>query len=170
MPGTPGNTNSVKHGLRSKRYGLVHAKLGKRFAAAYGHVNQLRRAVESHVVERHGGLSLLQQAKIQSLLRLEEGIRACEKLMAESPKMDAAEVRQQRYAIAQWTCQRDSLLAELLGGDSPTANPWDIFDAQRAQIATQAHTCDTSPASQSVATENENTTVGHTGAQEGNDQ
>lgn len=125
----PGNVNAVKHGQRSKRHGLVHAKLGRRFANAYGHANQLRKAVEALVTERHGSLSLLQQAKVQSLLRLEEGIRACEKLIAETPGMDAAEVRQQRYAIAQWTIQRDSLLAALMGdGDGP-ADPWAALNA-----------------------------------------
>ena len=124
MPGSPGNVNAVRHGQRSKRHGLVHAKLGRRFANAYGHANQLRKAVETLVAERHGSLSLLQQAKVQSLLRLEEGIRACEKLIAETPSMDAAEVRQQRYAIAQWTIQRDSLLAALLGDAAGPADPW----------------------------------------------
>ena len=109
-----GNVSSVKHGMYSKRYGLVHAKLGQRFASAYGHCNQLRRRVEFLLRQRHGSVSLMQQAKVQSLLRLEEGVRACEKMMAEAPGMTAEEVRTQRYAIGQWTLQRDSLLAELL--------------------------------------------------------
>lgn len=139
-----GNVNGVKHGLRSKRHGLVHAKLGKRFANAYGHSNSLRKAVEALLRERHGCLSLLQQAKVQSLLRLEEGVRALEKTMVETPDMDADGVLKARYAIAQWTVQRDTLLAELVGDgdvggmvedrldaaevqdDSP--NPWDSLD------------------------------------------
>jgi len=128
MPAPIGNVNNVRHGMRSKRHGLVHAKLGRRFANAYGHVNQLRKAVETLLVERHGSLSLLQQAKVQSLLRLEEGIRACEKAIAESPNMKPDEVRQQRYAIAQWTMQRDSLLGELLGNAKATADPWAVLD------------------------------------------
>jgi len=128
MPAPLGNTNAVKHGLRSKRYGLVHAKQGKRFASAYGHCNQLRREVESLVRQGHGGLSLLQLAKIQSLLRLEEGIRACEKVIAETPKMAPNEVRQTRWSISQWTMQRDSLLAELLGDCGGKADPWALLD------------------------------------------
>ncbi len=136
MPAPEGNINAVRHGLRSKRHGLVHAKLGRRFANAYGHANQLRKAVETLLVEKHGSLTLLQRAKVQSLLRLEEGIRACEKSMAETPGMPPDEVRQQRWAIAQWTMQRDSLLAALLGDSNLSGKLSDplsvILDAAQA--------------------------------------
>lgn len=133
MEAMKGNTNAVKHGLRSKRHGLVHAKLGRRFASAYGHANTLRKAIESLLIERHGGLSLLQQAKVQSLIRLEEGIRACEKVISETPNMAPDEVRQQRYAIAHWTAQRDSMLAELLGDARGTADPWRVLNTPSAK-------------------------------------
>ena len=110
------NTNAVRHGQRSNRHGLVHAKLGRRFASAYGHANSLRKAVEAQVKERHGGISLVQQAKIQSLLRLERALRALERAIATTPDMAPDGLRPTaRIAIQQWTLQRDRLLAELLG-------------------------------------------------------
>jgi hypothetical protein len=129
MPGTIGNTNAVRHGQRSARHGLVHAKLGRRFAAAYGHAGKLRREIERLLVERHGSLSLVEQARIQSVLRLEEGARALERAIAENPKMEAAELRQQRFAIQQFSLQRDRLLSVLLDGDGKAADPSDPLAA-----------------------------------------
>ena len=132
MPGSPGNVNAVRHGQRSKRHGLVHAKLGRRFANAYGHANQLRKAVRTLVAERHGSLSLLQQAKVQSLLRLEEGIRACEKLIAETPSIGRRGGSPATLCDREWTIQRDSLLAALLGDAAGPADPWAALAADRA--------------------------------------
>ena len=130
-----GNTNAVRHGQRSKRHGLVHAKLGRRFASAYGHCNSLRKAVEGLIRQQHGSITLVEQARVQSLLRLEEGIRAVEKMMADNPSMGPEEVRSNRAAIAQWTLTRDNILAELVGNGKATTNPWDLLNAVRAQPA-----------------------------------
>ena len=90
MPGTIGNTNAVRHGCRSQRHGLVHARLGKRFAAAYGHAGKLRRELERLPAQRHGEIPLVEVARVQTVLRPEQGARALERAIAENPKMDAA--------------------------------------------------------------------------------
>ena len=61
----------VRHGCRSQRHGLVHARLGKRFAAAYGHAGKLRRELERLLAERHGEIPLVEVARVQTVLRLE---------------------------------------------------------------------------------------------------
>ena len=50
-----------------------------------------------------------------------------ERAIAENPKMDAAELRQQRFAIQQFSLQRDRLLAELLGNGKAAGSPWDVL-------------------------------------------
>jgi hypothetical protein len=116
--GQPDNVNSIKHGQRStrNRFGLVHRKLGQRFASAYGHCCQLRRAVERQVSDAQGSITLQQQALIQTLLRAEESCAAAEKLISENPQLTAEEIRLQRDAIMRWSQQRDNLLAKLLDG------------------------------------------------------
>lgn len=124
-----GNVSGIKHAGRStrQRFGLVHAKLGRRFAAAYGHCNQLRREVERLVRQHHGGISLSQQARIQSLLRCEESCRALELMIRDKADTIAAdELRLHRHHIVQWSCQRDKILGELLG-DLPADGKADVY-------------------------------------------
>jgi hypothetical protein len=124
------NVNAVKHGMRSKRFGIVHAKLGRRFAAAYFDTAKLRLKVEELAGLSHEGMDpkekLLKLAKVQSLIRAEEGCRACEAMIRSNPEMSAEEIRQQRYAIQQFTRERDKLLGDLLG-DGKAGSVGDVF-------------------------------------------
>ena len=63
------NVNAVKHGLRSKRFGLIMAKPGKRFGSAYADVCRLRREIETIMGSRNGGPTLSERAKAQTILR-----------------------------------------------------------------------------------------------------
>lgn len=139
-PGAPfGNLNRVVHGQRSqrtKRSGLVHAHLGKRFASAYGHANILRKAIEKLIIEKYGSVSLLHQARIQTILRLEEGCRALELAIRDNPKMGPEELRANRSSISQWTAQKDNALANLLGQQSAVSDPWLAVDAMPRPMPT----------------------------------
>ena len=113
MPGKLGNTNALKSGRRSTRPGTVLAVLGRRYSQAYRDVCRLRREVEAKLGGRDG-LTLYQAARLQSLCRLELNCRTAE-LSIRDGKPAAADLRAERSLIAQWTCQRDRLLGELLG-------------------------------------------------------
>ena len=127
-----GNVNSVRHGQRSKRDGVVLAKLGRRFNGAYHDAARLRRAVERLVSERCGGLTLRQRMRIQSACRLELSIRALEMGIRDEPKMGISEMRACRESIARWTVQRDNVLVSLLGDDvaKVDGDAWAAVDRQ----------------------------------------
>lgn len=97
-------------------------------------INTLRRELEASLVRQFGSVSLVQQGKIQSILRLEESCRALERSMAESPPEFPEQVKSGREAIFRWTFQRDRLLTELFGGGKATdtgadsADPWSALD------------------------------------------
>ena len=106
---------AVRHGGRSKRFGVVLARLGRRFRTSYVDACRLRTYIENLVREKHGELSLFQIARIQTIARLEQSARAVELSIRENPEMPADELRQARHSICQWSRERDNLLAELLG-------------------------------------------------------
>jgi hypothetical protein len=66
------------------------------------------------------------------LCRLELNCRTAE-LSIRDGKLPPAELRAERSLIAQWTCQRDRLLGELLGNGKAVGSPWDALDAERHQ-------------------------------------
>ncbi len=128
MPGKLGNTNALKSGRRSARPGTVLAVLGRRYSQAYRDVCRLRREVESKLGGRDG-LSLFQAARLQSLCRIELGCRVSE-LTIRDGKLPPEQLRAERSLIAQWTCQRDRLLGELLGSGKAAGSPWDVLTEQ----------------------------------------
>jgi hypothetical protein len=124
MAGQPENTNALSSGRRSARPGTVLARLGPRYSQCYRDVLRLRRGVESLLRRQHGGVTLLQGARVQSLCRLELNCRIAEQGVRDNPAMAPEQLRAERSLIAQWTCQRDNLLARLLGDGAGTADPW----------------------------------------------
>lgn len=118
-----GNTAAVKHGGRSPRYGIVFAKLGKRFAPAYHDVCRMRKHLERLVIERLGSVQLMERCKIQTICRLEMSVRSCEMTIRDNPEMAPEEISRQRALICQWSCQRDNAISELLGEQRPTSGP-----------------------------------------------
>lgn len=131
-----GNSNRLRHGMRSQRHGLIHPKLGPKFGPSYGQINKLRKAIEQLIIKRHGSVSLVQQAKIQSILRLETGCRCMELLERKDECPTAEELRTQRHSIAQWTRERDNLLAEVLGMKPGENDPWAALDATQQAMPT----------------------------------
>ena len=129
------NVNAIRHGGRSRRHGVVLAKYGKRFSQAYSDSCRLRRQIETLLAGQHGSLNLTQQAKIQTLCRLEQSARASEMLTRDNPDMSSDEVLRHRSMIVQWSAQRDNLLRDLLGDNVGVSDPWAIFDLQRQQAA-----------------------------------
>jgi len=111
----PGNTNTVKHGLRSQRFGIAYSKSSKKMRGAWFDGTRLRKELESEVRKRNGGrLSVLNAAKIQSILRLELACRSLEVELRDNPDMQPEAVRIARESICRWSCQRDNALAALL--------------------------------------------------------
>jgi hypothetical protein len=141
MPGPIGNINGATHGRRSSRPGVVLARLGKRYSQIYQDVLRLRRGVESILKQNHGGVTLLQAAKVQSLCRLELSCRIAEQTLRDTPTLPSEQIQQTRHSIGQWSCQRDNLLAALLGDSGGAIDPWAALDQAR-QNAQQARTCD----------------------------
>jgi len=139
MAAQPGNVNAVRTGHRGRGFGLVHAKLGRRFAGAYADVCKLGIAVERLVRQKHGSLSLWHAARIQTLQRIEESARAAEYSIHHNQEMGPDELRQQRDAIVRWTQQRDNLLRELLGDDQKTGGTdlWGEVDRLVAERGSQ---------------------------------
>lgn len=147
MGAPTGNVNAVKHGARSKRAGIVLAKLGDGLEQAYMDASKLRQAIEAEVSQKRGSLSILDRAKIQTICRLELSARASEMAIRKDSKMLGDQLRLQREAIVKWTLQRDKLMGELLGdvagsgsGDGDD-DPWAVVDqaaAERTRAAQKA--------------------------------
>jgi len=168
-----GNVNAVRHGARSKRHGVVLARLGKRYAEPYHAALQLRREVETLLGAENGTLTLMQTARIQTLCRLEMSARIAELTLRKDPDLSADAVRQLRHAINTTSRERDNLLAELLGsvptggkGGKPgvirPADDWDVIlngdpaaDVPPATPATSEAAAD--PAAGTEATESTST-------------
>ncbi len=125
MPGKLGNTNALKSGRRSTRPGTVLAVLGRRYSQAYRDVCRLRREVEAKLGGR-AALSVFLAARLQCLCRLELGCRVSE-LTIRDGKLPPEQLRAERSLIAQWTCQRDRLLGELLGNGKAAGSIWDCL-------------------------------------------
>lgn len=116
----PGNVNAVRHGMRSERHGLALGVLGKKHRGIYQSAVRFRRAIETALVRAGRQLSLIDHARIQSIVRLEIGARLMEHATRDGD-VPPAEVRSHRAMILQNTLQRDRLLADLLGQSSPAS-------------------------------------------------
>lgn len=137
-----GNVNNLKTGRRSSRPGTVLARLGPRYSQPYQDVCRLRRGVESLLKQRHGRVSLLQAARIQTLCRLELNCRLAELSVRDHRDMSVESLRAERSVIAQWSQQRDNVLMELVGdcgGGSadPLAAALEAARAARGPVAAQ---------------------------------
>jgi hypothetical protein len=136
MGAPEGNTNALKTGRRSARPGTVLARLGPRYAQAYQDVLRLRRQAETLLRQKHGGLTLLQAARLQTACRLELNCRLAELAIRDKLDMSTEEMRAERSLIAQWSQQRDNALAALLGDSAGAeADPWARLDAAMSQQA-----------------------------------
>uniref|UniRef100_A0A6M3L5Z8 Uncharacterized protein n=1 Tax=viral metagenome TaxID=1070528 RepID=A0A6M3L5Z8_9ZZZZ len=131
--GQTGNVNGVRHGNRSKRYGCVLPALGRRFRQPYQDVCRLRRMVEAHLAGPGGRPTLLQTARIQTLCRIEQSIRALEYTIRIDPEIGPDAIRRARADICTWSAQRDAILQELLGSPGVQSghshDPWSALDA-----------------------------------------
>lgn len=143
----PGNTNRVTHGGRSQRFGIVLARLGRKFRTSYVDVLRLRRELETILRQQHGELTLLQIARIQTVARLEQSSRALELSIREDQNMAPDALRLARHQIVQWSCQRDRILSELLGGNvgADGTDPWATLDATPPESPQDGHQSDPTP-------------------------
>ena len=132
MPAPLGNSNALTSGRRSARPGTVLARLGPKYSQPYVDVCRLRRKVESLLRAKHGGLTLMQSARVQTLCRLELNCRIAELGIRDKPDMAVEELRAERSCIGQWSAQRDNILRELLGDGKADVDPWAALDAARA--------------------------------------
>lgn len=129
----PGNLNAMRHGGRARqaRVGFVLASLGRRERVAYLHSRTIRKAVEALLIDRQGGnITRMQDARIQTLLRLEMSCRVAEKDMKENQDMEPKERARMRGLICDWSLKRDAILLELIGdgadpgGKNAAADVW----------------------------------------------
>lgn len=119
----PGNLNALRHGgrARQERVGFVLAALSERDRSAYVHSRTIRKALELLLLARQDGvITRYQDARIQSLLRLELSCRTVERAMRDDPEMGPADRARYRKLVCDWTLQRDAILFELIG-DAPTS-------------------------------------------------
>ena len=121
MAGAPiGNTNHVIHGGRSKRSGLVAAKLGRRYARPYTNVCQFVRALREELTRR-GKLDLVADARVQTAGRLEMTCRIAERQIATQTNLSDDALRGWRVLVGQQSAWRDRIVMELLQGTPATS-------------------------------------------------
>jgi len=106
------------------RRGLQLARQGKRFSVIYKAVLKLRQHLEAAVAGPDGKLTLLQEARVQSAVRLEQNARSAE-LSLRDDRLEPEEAHKLREAICRWSCQRDGIIAELLAG-KPSGGGFDF--------------------------------------------
>jgi len=120
--GAIGNSNSIRHGNYSRRYGVVLARIGRKYAGVYHDLCRFRRSLENLVMEIRGKVTLSDTAKIQSACRHEASCRLVEKMLYENPDLKPAEIIKHRESLGRWTAQRDKAIFDILGKDADTAD------------------------------------------------
>lgn len=119
MPGTIGNRNSMRHGLRAGR-------LPKGAAYIRRETDRLRSVIECAVVERHGEISVYHAAIVQTCIRWERHAMLAQRWMRlEAGDMDASTRLAYSREIARASSERDKCLRDL-GLDARAAS---IIDA-----------------------------------------
>lgn len=126
MPAPPGNLNALKHGLRSGRLGFPLTRIGGRDHVLYHDALRLRAVVEEILMKRFGAVSAYHAGRLQSLLRIEQGIRLLERALLDKPRPSVEELRTSRAEIVRQGCIRDGILRELCGDALPAGGlDWD---------------------------------------------
>lgn len=128
----PGNLNAMRHGgrARQERVGFVLAALGAKDRTAYVHARTIRKALDKLILAKQGEITKYQDARIQTLLRLELSCRTTERAMREDSDMGPADRAKLRKLICDWSIERDKILLELIGdgadsgGKNAAADVW----------------------------------------------
>lgn len=139
------NTNSLRHGTRSRRMGMALATMNRKYRSGYVRAVTLRKEIEAALAERGVPQTVLVIAKVQTALRLHIG---CEMLEAELRRQEGltiGEVQSARTMISQWSIMRDKAIAELLGDGRGETDAWAVLDHARAAQTSEAPTHDGIP-------------------------
>ena len=133
MPGPKDNANALRTGRKTTRHGMVLTNLRGRYPSPACYAAQLRRALESQVVARHGELSLSDVAEVNLATRYELTARIAELLVAQGKSENpVTDMKTSCWA----TAMRNRCIAKLgLDGQLVNSDPWAAFDAERAQQA-----------------------------------
>ncbi len=119
----PSSINSVVHGGRAKKTGLVLQRLGRRYARIYADVLRYRRELQDDLTRSGRRLSVAERGQVQTAARLEMSARILERQCASQADMPPAEVRQHRLQIATWSAWRDRIVTQLYARSSTSGAP-----------------------------------------------
>lgn len=146
MPAPEGNTNRLKHGARSKRFGIALPALRKSYPAIGGQVKQFRKALEHVCREKHGEASL--SVELEAALEIDAADtfeivrRVVLKLLDDHTDMPPSQ-KDTYLKTAGWAVRERNAAAyralgakgkgRIKGGAAPEATPWAAFDATRSK-------------------------------------
>lgn len=154
MPAPEGNTNRLKHGARSKRFGIVLPALRKSYPAIGGQVKQYRKALEHVCREEHGKASL--SVELETALEIDTADtfeimrRVMLKLLDDHTDMPPSQKETCLKTVGWAVKERNAAVYRALeangkgrgkgkgkgqnkGGATPEATSWDAFDAARSK-------------------------------------
>ena len=123
------NTNSTKHGGRSRRPGLALGDWGSRFASLRAQVLRYRRRLVRAYEEAHGAMTTRGEELIMSAARSEMASRVCQRLL--STGGDKLSVSEQASLIKQITTyanERERAVRKLRLADDRPTDPWSEVD------------------------------------------
>jgi hypothetical protein len=120
MPGTPSNTNALKHGLRLRgsMSGVVYVDRA---------VRRFRVALEAAVVDARGELDTMAQATVQTAAAyFRHSMLAARWLRIHDKDLNHDQRLKYSEAVARALADRDRAM-QRLGLDKSTANVWDVL-------------------------------------------
>ena len=133
------NTNSTKHGGRSRRPGLALGDWGSRFASLRAQVLRYRRRLVRAYEEAHGAMTTRGEELIMSAARSEMASRVCQRLL--STGGDKLSVSEQASLIKQITTyanERERAVRKLRLADDRPTDPWSEVDEILSQEPQEA--------------------------------
>ncbi|MHC4405414.1 MAG: hypothetical protein ACYTG0_37685 [Planctomycetota bacterium] len=134
MPGQPLNTNSLRHGKRTDRFGLRLARGRKRDRALHGDLLKFRRGIEAHLRKTQGTEALedIQLADdVNQVCRFEEIAKRCEARLVEAD-LSPSEFLDFHKTIGWATQQRNAYIHRLFG-NGESVDAWSAWEARRGQ-------------------------------------
>ncbi|HWB13415.1 MAG TPA: hypothetical protein VFE62_12300 [Gemmataceae bacterium] len=130
----PGNTNGLRHGLRSGSVRLALGKLPREMVRIERAVNQFRLLIEAAVVEAHGQISVYHAALIQSACRHEtHSMMAKRWLRLQDECLDHNQRLAYSKAIADASTARDKCLEKLGLQPGGAGDAYDDYLAGRGE-------------------------------------
>ena len=150
------NTNSTKHGGRSRRPGLALGDWGSRFASLRAQVLRYRRRLVRAYEEAHGAMTTRGEELIMTAARSEMASRVCQRLL--STGGDKLSVSEQAALIKQITTyanERERAVRKLRLSDDKPPDAWAAVDRILSQEPQDVDSDDSGADGVDIASEGE---------------